>query len=90
MDIPKNAYKHMEDKVEEIALIYRIKGFLTEEDMGAANINSIDLDHHPKPKDQRVLYQHRAVIMNSDECVRRFQAYHAEKILRRKWKYKEV
>jgi hypothetical protein len=69
MDIPKNAYKHMEDKVEEIALIYRIKGFLTEEDMGAANINSIDLDHHPKPKDQRV---------------------HAEKILRRKWKYKEV
>jgi hypothetical protein len=28
----------------------------TEEDMDAANIMSIDLDHRPKPKDQRVLY----------------------------------
>ena len=84
MDIPKNAYKHMEDKVEEIANIYRTKGILTEEDMDAANIISIDLDHRPKPKDQRVLYQQRTVIMNSDKCVRRFQAYQAEKALGRK------
>lgn len=84
MDISKNTYKHMEDKVEEIANIYRTKGIFTEEDMDAANIMSIDLVHRPKPKDQRVLYQQRAVIMNSDECVRRFQAFKAEKTLGRK------
>ena len=90
MDIPKNAYKHMENKVEEIANIYRTKGILTEEDMDAANIISIDLDHRSKPKDQRVLHQQRAVIMNSEECVRRFQAYHDEKTLGRKMMDKQV
>jgi hypothetical protein len=71
------AYIHMRDKVETLAGIFRERGVLTEADMDEHGIVDLTDDTRKTPKDQRVLHQQRAVLMNSEECIRQFKEYQA-------------
>ncbi len=73
-------YAHMNNSWYELANIFRTKGILTEEDMNNLNIPSIDdlgtnTARNQRPKDQRPLSNQRSVIMNSVECVLRYNSY---------------
>jgi len=71
----KKHYEHMKNKVEELAGIFREKGILTEQDMDDSGIVEMTQDSRTAPKDERVLHQQRAVLMNSDECVRQYKIH---------------
>lgn len=62
--------------VEHLTGLFREKGVVTEKDMDDQQIKSIDLDSRKTPKDQRVLHQQRAVLMNSEACIRKYREYH--------------
>jgi tryptophanase len=51
--------------------------------MDANQIVDMSDDSRQVPKDQRVLHQQRAVLMNSDECISQYKAYH-ERLAARK------
>jgi hypothetical protein len=55
-----------------------MNGIVTEQDMDEAGIMNIDSDLKT-PKDQRVLHQQRAVLMNSAECIAKYKLYRTEK-----------
>ena len=68
----------MRDKVPDIVALYRLRGGVTENEydaMGIVNCNS----GNPKPKEQRALHQQRAVIMNNEDCIQKYKAYHSLK-----------
>ncbi len=66
-DIMKNA-------VGEMVEIYRERGIVTEEEMDNLHIPQVVGTDRTIPKDQRVLYQQRAVLMSGDECIRQYKA----------------
>ena len=61
--------------VETLANIFRERGVLTEADMDEFNIIDMSEDTRRTPKDERVLHQQRAVLMNSAECTRQYKEY---------------
>ena len=63
----------MQDKVGTLADIFRERGVLTEADMDEHEIIDLTEDSRKTPKDQRVLHQQRAVLMNSEECILQFK-----------------
>lgn len=65
----------MQDKVETLARIFRWRGVLTEADMDQHGIVDLSEDARKTPKEQRVLYQQRAVLMNSEECIPQYREY---------------
>lgn len=69
------AYRNMQDKVETLARIFRERGVLTEADMDEHGIVDLSEDTRKTPKDQRVLHQQRAVLMNSEECILQYREY---------------
>eukprot|EP01033_Poteriospumella_lacustris_P010239 gene10239-7282_t len=68
-------YNNMKDNVENLANVFRERGVLTEADMDEFNIIDMSEDTRRTPKDERVLHQQRAVLMNSAECTRQYKEY---------------
>jgi hypothetical protein len=74
--IPAKISKTLHEKFEAMAAIYRNSGTLTEKDMDDAGIVSINhLYKRKKLKDQRVLHQQRAVVMNSPACIAQYREH---------------
>lgn len=69
-------FNHMKNSVDQLANIFRTRGILTEADMDALLIIDQSEDSRKTPKDERVLHQQRAVLMNSAECIRQYKEYH--------------
>jgi hypothetical protein len=75
-DIPTKASKILNDKFDQMATIFRNTGTLTEKDMDDAGIISTNhLSKRTTSKDQRVLHQQRAVLMNSPTCITQYIHY---------------
>ena len=70
----------MTENLELAASKFRLKGELTEAEMDELQIPSIaDSQRNKKPKDQRLLHQQRAVIMNSVDCVAKYKNHYVSK-----------
>lgn len=68
----------MKEAIPAVVELYRQKGFVTEEELDELNIPTFNKeDGRSKPKDQRVLHQQRAVVMNAVAVT---TAYHARKV----------
>jgi hypothetical protein len=68
--------QNMKDKLTDLAAIYTARGLVTEEEMDALNIVSVnDEQRCKKPKDQRVLHRQRAVHLNHGHVVLRQEEY---------------
>ena len=64
----------MTANLDEAAGRFRFTGELTEAEMDDLQIPSVaDSQRNKKPKDQRLLHQQRAVIMNSVDCVAKYK-----------------
>ena len=68
----------MKATIEHFVGIFRTKSELTEEDMNKEKIFHVK-EKHKKPKDQRVLYQQRAVLLNKEETIAKFKIYKSNK-----------
>ena len=68
----------MKANVPHFVKIFRQKGELTEKDLDEKNIYTV-LDSRQKAKDERVLYQQRAVLMNKEETISKFKIYKSKK-----------
>jgi hypothetical protein len=68
--------------VDSAVTIYRLRGELTEAEMDALAIPSVkDTQTDKRPKDERMLHQQRAVIMNSADCIAKYKNHYAKKDL---------
>jgi hypothetical protein len=68
--------------VDCAVVIYRQRGELTEAEMDALEIPSVKKAQVDKrPKDERMLHQQRAVIMNSADCIAKYENHYATKAL---------
>jgi hypothetical protein len=68
--------------VDCAVVIYRQRGELTEAEMDALEIPSVKKAQVDKrPKDERMLHQQRAVIMNSADCIAKYKNHYAKKAL---------
>jgi hypothetical protein len=68
------------DSFPQMVQLMRQKGTVTESEMDALNIPSVNhLDLDRKPKDQRALHKQRAVIMNKDDCINSYKTYQIRK-----------
>ena len=66
----------MQEAIPDMVAIFRATGNLTEEQMDAAGILSVnDEASNARPKDDRPLHQQRSVIMNADDCVAKYRSY---------------
>jgi hypothetical protein len=74
-DLSKAQYETMKNSVETLANKFRQRGVLTEADMDEEGIVVRSEDTRNTRKDERVLYQQRAALMNSAECVRQYKEY---------------
>ena len=65
---------------DEAVSIFRQRGEITEAEIDALEIPSVqELQRNKTPKDQRLLHQQRAVIMNSADCIAKYRNYHVNK-----------
>lgn len=56
---------------------FHLRGEHTETEMDELKISSVaDSQRNKKPKDQRLLHQQRAVIMNSADCIAKYKNHH--------------
>ena len=70
----------MTENLHIAASKFRLTGELTEAEMDELQIPSIaDSQSNKKPKDQRLLHQQRAVIMNSVDCIAKYKNYYISK-----------
>ena len=70
----------MVDAFQEAVLIFRATGTLTEADMDRLQIPSVnDEQANQRPKDQRMLHQQRAVIMNAADCIEKYKDHYVRK-----------
>lgn len=68
--------------VDKATAIFRLRGELTEAEMDALEIPSVkDTQADKRPKDERMLHQQRAVIMNSADCIAKYKNHYAKKEL---------
>jgi len=75
-DITEGEMKILIDKFPDMVAIMRARGTVTEAEMDALNIPSVNhLDADQKPKDQRALHKQRAVIMNTVDCISKYKTY---------------
>lgn len=66
----------MQEAIPDMVQIFRTTGNLTEEQMDAAGIVSVnDMASNARPKDDRPLHQQRAVIMNAEDCIAKYRSY---------------
>jgi hypothetical protein len=66
----------MEQALPAMVEIFRTTGRVTEAQMDAAGIPSVNNEStNSKPKDERPLHQQRSVIMNSEDCIRQYRAH---------------
>jgi hypothetical protein len=66
----------MEQALPAMVEIFRTTGRVTEAQMDAAGIPSVNNEStNSKPKDERPLHQQRSVIMNSQDCIRQYRAH---------------
>ncbi len=77
-EVPKPRYAQMKAKIEHFVGIFRTNGELTEEDMNKEKIYHVE-EKRKKTKDQRVLYQQRAVLLNKEETTAKFKIYKSNK-----------
>ena len=69
---------NIREKMPGLVTIFRSTGRLTEEEMDAAGIISVNHEaSNSRPKDDRPLHQQRAVIMNSEHCISQYNNYQA-------------
>jgi hypothetical protein len=64
----------MRQNVNELTLAFRTQGYITEKQLDDAGIMSV-ADGRSKPKDERVPHQQRAMILNSEENIKRLANY---------------
>jgi prophage tail gpP-like protein len=62
-DLSKAQYENMENSVETLTNTFRQRGVLTEADIDGEDIVVLSEDTRNPRKDERVLYQQRAVYM---------------------------
>ena len=66
----------MERALPAMVEIFRTTGKVTEAQMDAAGIPSVNAEStNSKPKDERPLHQQRSVIMNSEDCISQYRAH---------------
>lgn len=67
---------NMREQLAAMAEIFRTTGILTEDQMDAANILSVnDEASNGRPKNDRPLHQQRSVIMNGADCIAQYRSY---------------
>jgi hypothetical protein len=67
---------NMREQLAAMVEIFRTTGILTEDQMHAANILSVnDEASNGRPKDDRPLHQQRSVIMNGADCIAQYRSY---------------
>jgi hypothetical protein len=67
---------NMREQLAGMVDFFRRTGILTEDQMDAANILSVnDEASNGRPKDDRPLHQQRAVIMNGSDCIAQYRSY---------------
>ena len=72
---------HMQELLPNMVEIFRSTGKVTEAQMDAANILSVnDEATNGRPKDDRPLHQQRSVIMNSEDCIAQYQSQLARRL----------
>ena len=66
----------MERELPAMVEIFRSTGKVTEAQMDAAGIPSVNSEStNSKPKDERAMHQQRSVIMNSVDCIAQYRAH---------------
>ena len=66
----------MEKELPAMVEIFRTTGKITEAQMDAAGIPSVNSEStNSKPKDERPMHQQRSVIMNSVDCIAQYRAH---------------
>jgi len=76
--VSKPQYAHMKANIDHFVAVFREKGELTEKDFDDKQIYRVP-DNRTKPKDERVLYQQRAVLTNKEETISKFKIYKGKK-----------
>jgi len=79
-DISKDHLTNMRNKLEELTLVFRQQGFITEHQLDTARIISVE-ETRLKPKDERVPHQQRAMVLNTEENLVRLNNYRVPEIL---------
>jgi hypothetical protein len=69
--IPSAHLEKMKTALPRLAAIFRVKGFLSEEDMDIEGIPKVE-DTRKVPEEQRVLHQNRAIVLNTEANLARF------------------
>ena len=66
----------MERELPAMVEIFRSTGKVTEAQMDAAGIYSVNSEStNSKPKNERAMHQQRSVIMNSVDCIAQYRAH---------------
>ena len=72
----------MTNAVDDAVAIFRARGALSEDEMDTLEIPSMNEEQvNQRPKDQRMLHQQRAVIMNSVDCIAKYKNHYENKEL---------
>lgn len=75
-------WSSMTNAVDDAVAIFRARGALSEDEMDTLEIPSVNEEQvNQRPKDQRMLHQQRAVIMNSVDCIAKYKNHYENKEL---------
>jgi hypothetical protein len=83
MKLSNAIMNHLETKLPQMVQLFLTNGTITEEDMDQQGIcKMLDSgDRRTMPKDDRVLHQQRAVLMNANAVTAKYRARQAEKVV---------
>ena len=82
-ELTLDMHTKMKEALPLVAECYLAQGFVTESELDHVDVISVnDQLRNQKPKDERVLHQQRAVIMNYTEVSERYRAYQEQKRLK--------
>jgi hypothetical protein len=71
-------FETMEAKLPDVKAFFRSNGYVTEQQMDDLGIASVN-EEWAKPKDEKVLHQQRAVLINAAETISKYKLYKADK-----------
>lgn len=79
-ELTLDMHNYLKEMLPYVAQCFSAQGFVTESELDAMGIVSVNSElRNQKPKDERVLHQQRAVIMNYEEVSERYQLYQETK-----------
>lgn len=78
-EITAEDLQHMKNSLSKLVEAYRARGEVTEEEFDQLGIIDV-YQNQGKPKDERVLHQQRAVVMNKNVCLTKYREYQERKM----------